>query len=124
MKKNSLFITVLICCFFVFSAYKSFAFSRQRQEKSTIKGYVRVYGSVPHIFLGITTEDEKKYALQCNNKKTEQKLSGEQGILIICTGTVLSADQERQLPLESLEDGVFILDNWKPAGLKKKLQTF
>jgi hypothetical protein len=57
--------------------------------------------------------------LQCNNKKTEQKLSGEQGILIICTGTILSADQGRQLPLESLEDGVFVLDNWKPAELKK-----
>lgn len=84
--------------------------SPQKVNKVQINGYIRVYGSEPFTFIGIVTDDEKKYTIQAD-EKTISELRLLQGEEITFYGVIIppKVDASGKLVIEKnrLKDGFF-----------------
>jgi hypothetical protein len=118
MKK--LYIQILCSiCITVVSLFPLFAFSPRPsfeddavhdQAAVTFYGHIVIFGSEPHTFPGVVTDDGKKYAVTAAEDVLKQ-LYEFQGTTLRLTGIIIPpAAGGREF--HTLEDGSFILKSW------------
>lgn len=79
-------------------------------KKTSIRGYIKVYGNEPFAYLGIETTDGKQYKLEYSEQKELYPLQGQ---LVIFEGIIKkSYSLKKKLELNSLKDGTFIVDSY------------
>ena len=90
--------------------------SGMQRKTVSVRGRIGVYGSEPHTFPGIVTDDGKQYSVQAP-PDVLAGLYGEQGKKLVFTGTVVprEASGAPVLPFQTLRDGTFILERWEPV---------
>jgi uncharacterized lipoprotein YajG len=79
----------------------------------TITGHINVYGSMPHTYLGIVTEDKKVYTVLAD-KDVLSQLQKTQGKSVALTGIIISRDENStKMLFQTLKNGQFKLKSWK-----------
>lgn len=81
------------------------------QSAVTIYGHIVIFGSEPHTFPGVVTDDGKKYALTAADDVLKQ-LYEFQGTTLRLTGIIVPP-AEGGKEFHILEDGSFILKGWR-----------
>lgn len=101
--KSLLILMLLIFCMF----FSSFS----KNNNKTVKGYINVYGNEPFSYIGIETEDEKKYAIKAE-KSVIEDLWKTQGNLIEITG-LITPNTDAAKSFDMLKDGKIEVIEWK-----------
>ncbi|OJF75932.1 MAG: hypothetical protein BKP49_09760 [Treponema sp. CETP13] len=104
-------IVLLLCCSI------AFAFGGRPPKKAvtvTVIGHVNVYGSMPHTYLGIVTEDKKAYTIIAE-KDVLAQLQKNQGKTIAFTGEIIPRNDKKNkdIGFQTLKDGNFKLKSWE-----------
>lgn len=88
------------------------------KKDTSLTGTLKFYGSAPvNLFVGLTTEDGKQYALDLSKcDVTLDDLSELQGYKVECSGKLLKRKKNAPLQLNSLKDGVIVLSAYKKVG--------
>ena len=99
MKRNLIFFSLLLTAFLCFAYSKP---AKSEKNMDTLTGMINVYGNEPFTFIGIDTDDEKKYTIKALRKT--------QGHKIEIKGTI---DKDEKSNFNRLKDGYFIVVEWK-----------
>lgn len=100
--------SILIILTLIFSLFFS---SFSKNNNKTLRGYVHVYGNEPFTYIGIETEDEKKYTIKAEKAVTDA-LWDTQGNLIEITG-IITPNTEATKSFDMLKDGKIEVVDWK-----------
>ena len=76
----------------------------------TVKGYVHSYGNDPFAYLGIETDDNKKYAIGAEDSVIKE-LWNTQGNKIEITGVIIPKQYKKEYNM--LQDGRIEVSEWK-----------
>lgn len=106
MKKLKLFVLIAGILVSIISLC-----SFRKNNITTVKGIIRVYGNEPFTFIGIKTENEKEYTVIAE-PETEKELRKTQGNTIEITGIITRRQKEIFEP-EILKDGKIEVKDWK-----------
>ena len=82
-----------------------------QQVDVEISGHISVYGSEPHTFIGIVSDDGRQYTIKADPDVLKE-LRLLQGKHIRFTGSVVSVKDEAGFSFQMLKDGVFVLEVW------------
>lgn len=99
----------VIIIFLLLSGMLFCSFSKNTTK--TVKGFVHVYGNEPFTYLGIETEDNKRYAISASEEEIS-KLWKTQGNKIEITGIIISPEENIKAP-DMLKDGKIEVSEWK-----------
>jgi hypothetical protein len=86
----------------------------QDDRTVTLRGHIQIYGSEPHTFVGIVTDDGAQYTLTADADVLNE-LRHNQGKELLLTGTVRSGTSEENPAFRTLKDGEFVLESWKTS---------
>ncbi len=104
MKRNKIVLILsVLCTYLLFCSFS-------KNNNKTVKGYIHVYGNEPFTYIGIETEEHKKYAISASDEDTK-KLRSSQGNLVEITGIIVPSTGERRPDM--LEDGKIEVAAWK-----------
>ncbi len=106
VKKGAVFATLFAIAI---SAVAAFSW------KKTITGYIQIYGSAPHTFVGFITDDGKQYSLDIDSdaKFSMNDISAHQGEQLKLTGII---NQKELIGFQTLRDGRFVVSKFKTTG--------
>lgn len=99
----------VIIIFLLLSGMLFCSFSKNTTK--TVKGFINVYGNEPFTYIGIETEDDKKYAISASEEEIS-KLWKTQGSLIEIEGYIIKPESEGRQP-GMLKDGKIEVLEWK-----------
>ena len=102
-RKSFLIILTVFSCLF----FSSFS----KNNNKSVKGYIHVYGNEPFTYIGIETEDEKKYTIKAE-KSVIEKLWDAQGNLVELNGIIIPKNDSNKEP-DLLKDGKIEVTDWK-----------
>lgn len=103
MKK--IILSVLLAGF----AFMGFAYS----GKTKATGYIKIYGSEPFTFAGITCDDGRQFSLVIEpDTFSKEQIYDFQGHHVFVEGGIIKAENS---PFNSLKDGKLVLKNIEPA---------
>ena len=112
-------ILVLLCSSFIsaFGVHETKSDNQSVVKENTalvtITGYIKVYGAMPHTYLGIVTEDKKNYTVLAD-KDVLSQLQKTQGKSVALTGNIILRDENStKMLFQTLKDGQFKLKDWK-----------
>ena len=88
MRVNSFFCNKLFLVILVVQIICGFSLFSMGKAPDSVEGYVKVYGNVPHTYLGIETQDGKVFAIKAE-KEVLSELKKQQGYLIKFDGKIL-----------------------------------
>ena len=107
MKKFYRSIRVIFFSVLALTQFSSFSLP---SKKTSIRGYLKVYGNEPFTYLGVETTDGKQYKLEYSEEKGLYPLQGQ---LILFEGVIKkSYSLKKKLNMNSLKDGTFIVDSY------------
>lgn len=106
MKRNIIIFSLLLTAFLCFAYSKP---AKSEKNMDTLTGMINVYGNEPFTFIGIDTDDEKKYTIKAD-EETIKALRKTQGHKIEIKGTI---DKDEKSNFNRLKDGYFIVVEWK-----------
>lgn len=106
MKKLNyiLIIFLIMICGLLFCSYS-------KNNNKTVRGFIHVYGNDPFTYIGIETEDNKKYTISAEDEIISE-LRKTQGSKIEITGIINSKKTDKSEP-GTLEDGKIQVTEWK-----------
>lgn len=99
----------VIIIFLLLSGMLFCSFSKNTTK--TVKGFINVYGNEPFTYIGIETEDDKKYTISASEEEIS-KLWKTQGSLIEIEGYIIKPESEGRQP-GMLKDGKIEVLEWK-----------
>ena len=99
----------VIIIFLLLSGMLFCSFSKNTTK--TVKGFINVYGNEPFTYIGIETEDDKKYAISASEEEISE-LWKTQGNLIEIEGYIIKPESEGRQP-GMLKDGKIEVVEWK-----------
>lgn len=99
----------VIIIFLLLSGMLFCSFSKNTTK--TVKGFINVYGNEPFTYIGIETEDDKKYAISASEEEIS-KLWKTQGSLIEIEGYIVKPETGVMQP-GMLKDGKIEVLEWK-----------
>ena len=105
MKKNIRKLTIILAITLCGLLFTSFS----KNNITTVKGYIHVYGNEPFTYIGIKTEDNKEYAIDADKETTDQ-LRASQGKQIEITGRIIKSENNEA---GMLKDGKIEVIEWK-----------
>jgi hypothetical protein len=79
--------------------------------RMTVTGLVHIYGSAPHTYVGLVTDEGKEYSLQVAEKSsvTLKQLSDLQGVHLELAGVMRKYKHTEIKGFMELKDGLFIV---------------